>query len=253
MDLKFDHIIHYIDQLEQFKFPGEVVKLNSGGKHHKFGTFNKLSYINENYIEFLDVEDQEKLQKLAKTEEGRVSFATKIAQDNFKQGFKTICLRTSNIDAIKQTLEERNIDVIGPVNMERETKKGEKITWRLLYIADPSYMVKPPFFIQWDQGDANRHEQLKSLYQTQFSIDMIMVSSSKRAQTVKNWQNWFDMEIVEETEKYTDLILKEDQIYFRIEDGKQSGYHTVVLKDTEATAPYSLYIRGAKYRFEPIH
>lgn len=31
MDLKFDHIIHYIDQLEQFKFPGEVVKLNSGG------------------------------------------------------------------------------------------------------------------------------------------------------------------------------------------------------------------------------
>ena len=77
MDLKFDHIIHYIDQLEQFKFPGEVVKLNSGGKHHKFGTFNKLSYINENYIEFLDVEDQEKLQKLAKTEEGRVSFATK--------------------------------------------------------------------------------------------------------------------------------------------------------------------------------
>lgn len=52
MDLKFDHIIHYIDQLEQFKFPGEVVKLNSGGKHHKFGTFNKLSYINENYIVF---------------------------------------------------------------------------------------------------------------------------------------------------------------------------------------------------------
>ncbi|MBL3399355.1 MULTISPECIES: VOC family protein [Staphylococcus] len=251
MDLKFDHIIHYIDQLEQFKFPGNLITLHSGGKHNKFGTFNKLSYINGNYIEFLDVEDQEKLQKLAKTEEGRVSFATKIAQDHFKQGFKTICLRTNNIDAIKQTLEERNIEVIGPVNMERETKKGEKITWRLLYIADPSYMVKPPFFIQWDQGEANRYAQLEPLYQTQFSIEMIIVTTSQREKTVQNWQNWFDMQVVNETDKYTDLILKEDQMYFRIEDGKESGYHTVVFKDAEATSPYSIYIRGAKYRFEP--
>ena len=48
-------------------------------------------------IELLDVEDK-KLKKVAKTEEGRVSFATKIAQDDFNQGFKTICLRTKNIE-----------------------------------------------------------------------------------------------------------------------------------------------------------
>ena len=29
--------------------------------------------------------------------------------------------------------------------MERENTKGEKTTWRLLYIADPDYRVKPPF------------------------------------------------------------------------------------------------------------
>ena len=30
------------------------------GKHHKFGTYNRLSYINENYIELIDVEDKKK-------------------------------------------------------------------------------------------------------------------------------------------------------------------------------------------------
>ncbi|MDI1795268.1 VOC family protein, partial [Staphylococcus aureus] len=53
MILKFDHIIHYIDQLDRFSFPGDVIKLHSGGYHHKYGTFNKLGYINENYIELL--------------------------------------------------------------------------------------------------------------------------------------------------------------------------------------------------------
>ena len=38
--------------------------------------------------------------KIAKTEEERVSFATKIAQDNFAQGFKTMCLRTDDIEKV---------------------------------------------------------------------------------------------------------------------------------------------------------
>ena len=29
--------------------------------------------------------------------------------------------------------------------MHRENKKGEQIDWQLLYIADPDYLVKPPF------------------------------------------------------------------------------------------------------------
>ena len=36
MELKFDHIIHYINQLNQFEFPGKLLKLHNGGKHHQF-------------------------------------------------------------------------------------------------------------------------------------------------------------------------------------------------------------------------
>ena len=99
MELRFDHIIHYVDNLKTLNIRRNS-KINSGGKHHKFGTFNRLSYINENYIELIDVEDKEK-NKESKTEEGRVAFATKIVQDHYKQGFKTIALRTSNIELIK--------------------------------------------------------------------------------------------------------------------------------------------------------
>ena len=54
----------------------------------------------------LDVENESKLSNVAKTEEGRVSFATKIVQDHFKQGFKGICFRTKDIDQVKSTFRK---------------------------------------------------------------------------------------------------------------------------------------------------
>ena len=33
-ELKLDHIIHYIQQLNDFKYPGHILKLNQGGQQH---------------------------------------------------------------------------------------------------------------------------------------------------------------------------------------------------------------------------
>ena len=33
---------------------------------------------------------------------------------------------------------------------------------------------------------------------------------------------------------------------------KVSKYHSVIIKDAQATSPYSIFIRGAIYRFEPL-
>lgn len=59
------------------------------------------------------------------------------------------------------------------------------------------------------------------------------------------------MKEISQTDSYTDLTLANDDICFRIEDGKESGYQSIILKDSQTTEPYSVYIRGAKYRFEP--
>lgn len=250
-DLKFDHIIHYIDHLNQFKYPGDILKINAGGKHHKYGTFNRLSYINDNYIKLLDVEDIEKLKKEAKTNEGRVSFATKIVQDGFKEGFKTVCFRTNDIARVKTELEEKSVEVIGPVKMHRENKKGDQLSWKLLYIADPDYMVKPPFFIEWDEKEEVRQERYQSLNQEQYRIKNIVINSAKREKTVAKWQLWFDMTIIENTEFYTVLKLKNDDITFRIRDNKTSGYESLIIEDSETQTPYKVGIRGAKYKFIP--
>ncbi|HDF6410887.1 TPA: VOC family protein [Staphylococcus aureus] len=253
MILKFDHIIHYIDQLDRFSFPGDVIKLHSGGYHHKYGTFNKLGYINENYIELLDVENNEKLKKMAKTIEGGVAFATQIVQEKYEQGFKNICLRTNDIEAVKNKLQSEQVEVVAPIQMERDTHKDGKIKWQLLYIMNQDDdEIKPPFFIQWEESDSMRTKKLQKYFQKQFSIETVIVKSKNRSQTVSNWLKWFDMDIVEENDHYTDLILKNDDIYFRIEDGKVSKYHSVIIKDAQATSPYSIFIRGAIYRFEPL-
>ena len=56
LNLKLDHIIHYLHQLESFKFPGEILELQNGGRHHHLGTFNQIAPIKNSYIELLDVE-----------------------------------------------------------------------------------------------------------------------------------------------------------------------------------------------------
>ena len=73
--------------------------------------------MNNAYIELLNVNKPEVLQKIIKTEEGRVSFPSKIVQDDYKQGLKTIAFQTSDIDQVKSDLEEKGVEVIGPVNM----------------------------------------------------------------------------------------------------------------------------------------
>ncbi|MBM0867306.1 glyoxalase-like protein [Staphylococcus auricularis] len=250
LPLKLDHIIHYVQKLPDFKFPGNLLKIHPGGKHEQLGTFNRLVYVENAYLELLDVYKTEQLQKIVKTEEGRVTFPSQIVQDHFHQGFKSIAFQTDDIDQVKADLESRNVEVIGPVNMERVNKKGEKIKWRLLYLADPDYRVKPPFFIQWNEPNDVREQQLSQLRQPNFKIRMIGINSSERAHTVAKWQTWFDMQVVEENEQYTDLKLNNDDIIFRIFVADHSGYQTVVLQDTSATDPYTINIRGAQYRFE---
>ena len=177
MILKFDHIIHYIDQLDRFSFPGDVIKLHSGGYHHKYGTFNKLGYINENYIELLDVENNEKLKKMAKTIEGGVAFATQIVQEKYEQGFKNICLRTNDIEAVKNKLQSERVEVVGPIQMERDTHKDGKVKWQLLYIMNQDDdEIKPPFLFNGKKV-IPCVLKIAKIFSKQFAIETVIVKS----------------------------------------------------------------------------
>ncbi|WP_193013998.1 VOC family protein [Staphylococcus equorum] len=248
--LKLDHMIHYIHQLDNFKYPGHLFKLHQGGNHERLGTYNRLAYLNNAYIEFLDVYKPDVLLKMIKTDEGRVSFPSKIVQDNYSQGIKTLAFRTQDIHQLKKDLETRNIEVIGPIDMHRENVKGDKTSWKLLYIADPDYRVKPPFFIQWNEAEEVRNAKLEPLQQKEFTIKTINLHSTEREHTVKKWEYWFDMEKISETKTYTALKLKNDDVVYHIYDGEHSGYKSVTLRDDKTSSSYTLIIRGTSYQFE---
>ncbi|MCU5745172.1 VOC family protein [Staphylococcus sp. SQ8-PEA] len=248
MSLKLDHIIHYVKNIEHFNFPGDILKIHPGGKHEKLGTHNRLVYLKNAYVELLDIYKIEQLQKIVKSEEGRVSFPSKIVQDGFSQGFKTIAFETNDIENEKARLEQLGVNVIGPISMERENKKGKRKTWKLLYIAEFDYCVKPPFFIQWDEPQREREEALSPLRQNHFTLGSINIESKNRHKTVENWQKWYNMAICRDNEEFTELKL-DDEVVYRIFDGDQSSYKSIVIEDDETTSSYSFNIRGAEYRF----
>lgn len=43
-------------------------------------------------------------------------------------------------------------------------------------------------------------------------------------------EKWFDVTILEEGDNYTDVQLTVDHIIYRIQDGKTSGYNTIIFK-----------------------
>lgn len=249
-NLKFDHIIHYIKHIDEFQYPGEVLKVVPGGLHNRYATHNKLAYTDLAYIEIIGVSDEEKLKKVIKTNEGRVSFVSKIVQDNFKQGFKAFALRTDNIEKLKTELEEKGIDTVGPIQMGRENKRGEQTSWQLLYLNQPHADLKPPFFIQWSKSEEEREEALKSKFQPEFEIKAIEVQTTDKDQVVNQWRDWFDMEVKASDEDVTILSLPNEEIEFRIRKARKNGYD-IVIQDKETDAPYNITTRGAEYHFVP--
>lgn len=250
MNLKLDHIVHYINNLTEFKYPGELLTLHTGGRHEHFGTFNRLAYISNAYIELLDVYNRETLLKVCKTEEGRVAFPSKLVQDNYKQGLKTLAFRTDDIDYLKLELESKGIDIIGPIKMKRVDNKGHEIRWQLLYINEFDETVRPPFFIQWDEPNEVREKKIAPYRQNEFTMKRVCIACENRKLTAAKWRQWFEMLVVNDGEKSTELQLPNDNVIYEFYDSDNPKYEKVVLHDSKTTASYTLIIRGLHYRFE---
>ncbi|QLK86633.1 VOC family protein [Staphylococcus sp. 17KM0847] len=251
IDIEFDHIIHYVDDLERFEFPGQYLEIHKGGRHENLGTFNRLVYINLSYIELLDIFNQGKIKQQSKTQEGKYSFASSIVEKGYQQGFKKVCFRTHDIHKLKEQFLARGLEVVGPVSMKRQNKKGHEIQWQLLYVNDHHFDVMMPFFIQWNKSDDEREADLKEYFQSQLEIDMIEFRSHQRQTMVENWKKWFDMEVVETADKYTLLQSPIKKVKFKITEGKDDMIDGIYMIDKTIDAPILIRTRGANYHFKP--
>ncbi|MCD8798061.1 VOC family protein [Mammaliicoccus sciuri] len=249
MNLKFDHIIHYVDGIESIEFPHQYIQSIQGGKHTQLGTYNQLSYIDLHYIEWIDVFDAALARSYAQTEEGRLSFANTFKDTHVQEGFKRICLRTQNIDNVKTHLEQFDLDIVGPIEMSRTKSDGTMIKWQLLYL-DDKQDLNLPFIIQWGESDEQRAASLKANFHDDLSIDEVTIQVKNIHESSQNWQSWYGLKEIEKSENYIKLSFIEDDVVIKLTEDVEEKYTTLSLSSTNIKKDTRILFKGACYEFK---
>ncbi|MEB8374703.1 VOC family protein [Mammaliicoccus sciuri] len=249
MNLKFDHIIHYVDGIESIEFPHQYIQAIQGGKHTQLGTYNQLSYIDLHYIEWIDVFDAALARSYAQTEEGRLSFTNTFKDEHVQEGFKRICLRTQNIDSVKTHLEQFDLDIVGPIEMSRTKPDGTMIQWQLLYL-DDKQELNLPFIIQWGESDEEREASLEDNFHYNLSIDEVTIQVGNLQESSQNWQSWYGLKEIEKSEDDVKLGFKEDDVFIKLIEDAKEKYTTLSLSSTNIKKDTRILYKGACYEFK---
>lgn len=118
----------------------------SGGRHEALGTFNRLVWLGDTYLEFIGVFDR----ALAETSwVGRPTVRT--LDDG--GGLATWAVATDDLDADLSRLRARGSNLGDPLAGNRQRPDGAMVRWRL---AAPTTLgpEEPPFLIEHDQTAA---------------------------------------------------------------------------------------------------
>lgn len=159
---KLDHIVHFVsnpeEAMEQMKKQGLHVVV--GGKHEQWGTHNALCYFDSSYIELIGIYDHEKFQ-----EASRVPFSLHetYAKNHYENGLTRVALSTTTIEEDAKKFQQLGFKVIGPERFSRTRPDGSVVSWQLMHVGSDNLQLDLPFFIQWDQPEQQRVQQLQSL------------------------------------------------------------------------------------------
>ncbi len=150
MDLAFDHLIHYVtnpNEVEEALAPLALMN-HQGGKHESTGTFNTLTHFGLSYIEYLGISDQ-KTYKDARPTLSAYSPIADISNQQEREGFLRIALRSHHLEEVAAHLRNKGVDVEGPSPLSRRTPEGELLSWELLHAGSEMSELALPFFIDW--------------------------------------------------------------------------------------------------------
>lgn len=248
MNIKFDHIIHYVKGVEDFHFPGNKLKIIPGGKHLSLGTMNRLSRIDLSYIEFIDIFDKALVETAMKDKDERLSFASSLGRTHYTEGFKRLCFRTDDINALNAHFKHLGLTTLGPLKMERITPDGELIQWQLLYI-DEDRDFELPFFIQWGEGDEERFNALRSDMQQELSIDTIVIETYDFDSLAEIFVEWLGYEVMGGVINTYFLLKKDGFPNIKIIPGNINKIRRLEIKTQDAAMVGEHLVNEAIYAF----
>lgn len=152
--LAFDHIVHFVDRdpssaIPEWKKHGLLAV--KGGSHLQWGSWNSLLYFGLSYVEYLAIEND---LIVSGSNNPLIKQMNEDLQNG--EGFGNICFRTSDIQSLRERLTNSGFTPSEIVNAERRREDGTILQWKMMFAKTSASMAPYPFFIQWDQEDADR-------------------------------------------------------------------------------------------------
>lgn len=220
MTLQFDHIVHYVENPQQAikQFEEHGLHAVEGGKHEGRGTYNALSYFDLSYIEFLSTYDKELIEQV---KHPSFSLFHSVVTNKYKEGFIRVAIRTTAIEELAKKFEAEGLEVHGPVPLSRQRPDGSVIAWKLLYVGEAASELQFPFFIQWNESDGERRNDL--IDRGVIEINEVTQAFSKIAfavrdaeKTASTWAKWMGLTI---KARYKDEDLCANCVQVELEGG----------------------------------
>lgn len=120
-----------------------------GGRHEAMGTYNRLAFLGDTYIELIGVFDRDLVVSSATFAVGNAALAL---LDRGTEGLATYALATDALAADVADLRDRGSPIGGPVHGSRIRPDGEAVRW---ITAFPQLgRERPPFLIEHEYAGA---------------------------------------------------------------------------------------------------
>ena len=162
MSLRIDHLVLAVpdpavaaDEMEERL----GLRATAGGRHDRLGTFNRLVWLGDSYLELIGVLDPE---RAARSWIGRPTLRA-LERGG---GLATWAIATDSIDAAVVAGMLAGLAVEGPVDGERARPDGRLVRWRLATLG-PLGPDEPPFLIEHDTTAAEWTPEERRERQTQ--------------------------------------------------------------------------------------
>ena len=147
---RLDHVVIAVRDLDDgiARYRALGFDARSGGRHTGRGTHNAIVRFGLDYLELISVYDEAEARAAGRNELLDVL--------DSREGLVAYALATDDIEGEAERIRAAGLPLIGPFAMERLRPDGSTLSWRLVIPGDGSYRRPWPFFIQWDQPDAER-------------------------------------------------------------------------------------------------
>ncbi|VDG96615.1 Uncharacterised protein [Lysinibacillus sphaericus] len=156
--MKLDHVVWFTKRTPETvssQYPGA----NVGGRHEQWGTYNALLYMQNAYIEWLAIENED----IAKSSTHPLVELLKHDLSTFGEGWGTLCVSTDDIQALDDRLLAMGMETSGVLDASRLTSSGTLKKWKMLFVLEEDLTDLPaPFFIQWEESEETRRNVLRA-------------------------------------------------------------------------------------------